>query len=115
MFWVKDKVKLKDLKPCEVVNWSSKQLDMVDSVKNSYNEKVSKLWVSNKNEIIDGNHRFLILINKYGGEHEINVFRFKMSMNTYNTIFLSMLPITLFIVLPIYLLIQKYRKNKFLK
>lgn len=112
MFWSKDKVKLKDLKPCSVVNWSQNQLNMINDVKENYSENISKLWISNKNEIIDGNHRYLILINKYGGEHELNVFRFNMSMKTYNTIFLIFFPISLGLILPVYLLIQRYRKQK---
>lgn len=114
MIWRKETIKLKELKPCKDVNWSPEQLKMIVDIENNYNDKISKLWISNTNQIIDGSHRYTILLNKYGGEHKLNVIRFNMSMKMYNALILTFFPITLGILLPIYMLTQSYKKNKWL-
>jgi hypothetical protein len=112
MFVSKTKVKLKDLIPSSNIYWNEKQLNMVDDISNNFNEKISKIWISKKNEVIDGNHRYVILLKRFGGDYEINVIRFNLTRRLYNSICLLILPISLTVILPFYLLNEKYKKKK---
>ncbi len=40
---------------------------------------MSLIWVSKNNEIIDGHHRYTILLNKFGGNYEITVRQFNLA------------------------------------
>lgn len=112
----KVKLKLKDLKPSkQQLNWNDKQLKMVDSVANDFDTRISKLYISKTNEIIDGHHRYSILLDKFGGEHEIEVVRISLSKRTWENILLINLPILLLIVLPISIVVQKYKNKKYKK
>ena len=105
----KVRVKLKELLPISNINWSNKQKLMAERISVDYNENISTIWVSKHNEIVDGNHRYTVLFQKFGGEHEINVVRLNISRTFYNTICLLLLPIMLIIVWPIYVLTQRKR------
>lgn len=112
----KVKIKLKDLISYENnIQWSRKQIKMIDSIQNEYDEDLSLIWVSNLNEIIDGHHRYAILLNKFGGEHEITVRQFKVSKKTFSKIIIFLLPISLFILLPLYLIIEHFKFKRWLK
>lgn len=112
----KVKIKLKDLISYENnIQWSRKQIKMIDSIQNEYDENLSLIWVSNINEIIDGHHRYSILLNKFGGEHEITVRQFKVSKKTFSKIIIFLLPISLFILLPLYLIIEHFKFKRWLK
>lgn len=67
------KVKLKDLKKVNGVKWTNKQLDMKVDILNGYDSNKGIITISKDYKILDGNHRYLILIEHYGGEHEIEV------------------------------------------
>jgi hypothetical protein len=67
------RVKLKDLKPRREVKWTSRQLAMKPEIISSYNARKGIITISKDNEILDGNHRYYILIEHYGGEHEVIV------------------------------------------
>jgi len=66
-------IKLKELTPRRNISWTKKQIEMTSDVINSYDIKKGIISVSKNNEVLDGNHRYTILINHYGGEHEIEV------------------------------------------
>ena len=67
------RVKLKDLKPRREVKWTSKQLAMKSEIIRSYNPRKGIITISKDNEVLDGNHRYYILIEHYGGEHKVIV------------------------------------------
>lgn len=67
------RVKLKDLKPRKEVKWTSKQVAMKPEIISSYNVRKGVITISKDNEVLDGNHRYYILIEHYGGEHEVIV------------------------------------------
>jgi hypothetical protein len=67
------RVKLKDLIPRREVKWTSRQLGLKEEIIRSYNARKGIITISKDNEILDGNHRYYILIEHYGGEHEVIV------------------------------------------
>jgi len=67
------RIKLKELKPRKKIEWTDKQRAMTNDVISFYDTDKGIITVSKYNEILDGNHRYLILINHFGGEHEIEV------------------------------------------
>lgn len=112
----KKKLKLKDIISYENdIRWSKKQIKMIDSIQNEYDENLSLIWVSKNNEIIDGHHRYAILLNKFGGNHEITVRQFNVSKKTFSKIIVFLLPISLFILLPLYLIIEHFKFKKWLR
>lgn len=109
----KVKIKLKDIITCKKkIHWSKKQLNMVDGISDNYDEDISLIWVTKFNEIIDGHHRYEILINKFGGEHEITVRQFNVSKKIFKTIVYIFLPLSLIILLPLYLIIERFKFKK---
>ena len=67
------RVKLKDLEPRRGVKWTKRQLGLKDEIIRSYNSRKGVITISKDNEILDGNHRYYILIEHYGGEHKVIV------------------------------------------
>lgn len=103
-------VKLKDLKARQErkLEWSKKQLKMVESVIESYDTNKGIIKVSKYNEVLDGNHRYWILKNHYGEDHEILVRQRRFSRRFY--ILISLL---LFIpISPVLIIITLYNKFK---
>jgi len=115
MFLTNTKIKLKDLIPSPNIYWSRKQKVMAERMFVDYNDNISTIWISKYNEIIDGNHRYTVLLKKFGGEHEIKVIRFNISRTLYNRICLLLLPISLVILWPIYVLREKKKIKKMSK
>lgn len=66
-------VKLKEIKPIGNINWTEEQLNMKESIINDYNIDKGAISISSDYKICDGNHRYSILLEHYGGEHEILV------------------------------------------
>jgi len=97
------RVKLKDLKPCGKVKWTSKQLAMKSEIISSYSARKGVITISKDNEILDGNHRYYILIEHYGGEHEIIVKKKQFGRTYYKVrgaiIFLILSPILIPIII----------------
>lgn len=48
---------------------------MTGNIVNFYDTSKGIISVSKDNKILDGNHRYTILINHYGGEYEIEVIK----------------------------------------
>lgn len=109
----KVKIKLKDIvQSKKQIHWSKKQLSMVDGISDNYDEDISLIWVTKSNEIIDGHHRYEILMNKFGGEYEITVRQFNVSKKIFKTIVYIFLPLSLIILLPLYLIIERFKFKK---
>lgn len=65
------KLKLKDIKPSiKKIRWGKRHVGLKEKIINHYN---GSIIVSSDNKILDGNHRYYILLEKFGPEHEINV------------------------------------------
>ena len=109
----KVKIKLKDIvQSKKQIHWSKKQLSMVDGISDNYDEDISLIWVTKSNEIIDGHHRYEILMNTFGGEYEITVRQFNVSKKIFKTIVYIFLPLSLIILLPLYLIIERFKFKK---
>ncbi len=66
-------IKLKELKAVNGLDWTNEQLDMKEEIISNYDPKKGIIKISKDNKILDGNHRYFILIRHYGGEYEIEV------------------------------------------
>lgn len=67
------RVKLKEIKPIGNINWTQDQLNMKESIINNYDINKGSINISSDYKICDGNHRYSILLEHYGGEHEVLV------------------------------------------
>lgn len=112
MFWKIIKIKLKDLICDKNTKWSEKQLQMQKSISNCFDDKISKIIISKDNKVIDGNHRYKILLNKFGGEYEINVFKLNIESKTYYFFSLLLFPLTLIIGYLLLVMIPKIKLNR---
>lgn len=104
------RVKLKDIEIPSYVEWSKEQIGMTQEIENNYDPRKGLISISLTNKIFDGRHRFLILLNKFGGEHKIIVRKIYFSGRIYFTIIWLLIPI----LLPISFII-KYKKNANIK
>ena len=103
---MKTKIKLIDIKPTKKnTHWSQKQLNMIESISNHYDENMSLISVAKHNEIIDGHHRYKILSDKFGDNYEITVRKFNVSIKVCNTIILLQSLLILLLSSPFYLLL----------
>ena len=100
------RVKLKDIETPKCLNWSKEQINMTQEIEDDYNPRKGIISISLTNKIFDGNHRFLILLNKFGGEHKIVVRKIYFSRKIYFTIILLLVPV----LLPIGLVIRKFKQ-----
>lgn len=106
-------IKLKNIRKPLNVSWNKSQLDMVDEIIKSYDVKKGYIKISSDNKLLDGNHRYLILLNHYGGEHEIIVKQIGLKRIYLNLIMFILLPITLAIAIVLHLLV--YIKRLFVE
>ena len=110
-------VKLKELKPRKNITWTKKQIEMSSNVASFYDTKKGIISISKDNEVLDGNHRYLILLKHYGGEHEIEVKkkRFGRKVYTLQTLLLVLIFLPIFIPYAIiYTIINKDNKKQIL-
>jgi uncharacterized glyoxalase superfamily protein PhnB len=99
-------VKLKNLIPRKNITWNNDQLEMKDEIISNYDIKKGIISVSKDLDVIDGNHRYCILLAHFGGDHEIQVKQRPFGKRYYQVL-------TFFIVLvtfPIILLVTIFRK-----
>ncbi|GAG54078.1 unnamed protein product [marine sediment metagenome] len=67
------RVKLSDLKSSRYLSWSQEQLDIKQDIIDNYSPRIKPITISSDYKICDGNHRYNILVNHYGGGHKIIV------------------------------------------
>jgi len=96
-------VKLKDVEPMKNIKWRPHQIAMTSDIINSYDIKKGIIKISSDNKVIDGNHRYMILFNHYGGEHEISVLRLPINraISTFLVIGIGLIILPLIIVLDV--------------
>lgn len=109
MFYKDVTVKLKDLKALKKVSWGENQLKLKDTIINSYNP-IKGIIVSKGYKILDGNHRYYILLNHYGLDHEIVVRKAPIGQVIYITIGLIITLAVLPILIVRYLVKSAYKK-----
>lgn len=68
-------VKLGDIFPRKHIVWDKSHVDMTDDVVENYDINKGVITVSSDNKVLDGNHRYEILANRYGCDHEIQIDR----------------------------------------
>jgi hypothetical protein len=100
--------KIKDLKPLYKVSSfrfeeNPEEYEKIynEIKKNGFNDKVSKIFVSLDNHIINGHHRIEILKKIYGDEYVIKVRRIPVNRFVY----LSFMNLLVFLFLPILILL----------
>jgi hypothetical protein len=77
----KVKVKLKDLKKRDKkIVWRKKHVGLREDVLKKYDEN-NCILISKDMKIMDGHHRYQILIDEYGEEYELYVNKVKMTFN----------------------------------
>lgn len=94
------KIKLKELKPRKQIEWNKEQIKMSEDVISFYDTNKGIITVSKCNEILDGNHRYSILINHFGSEHEIEVRQKPFKKWVYLTQSFTIMAVLLPILLP---------------
>ena len=102
------RIKLKDIKQSNCVDYKSSRKKLSETfISEGYNPRIGFISVGLDNKILNGNHRYCLLLKKYGGEHIIIV---RKKMITYGVInFITTL--VFFILLPIifpYYMIKDY-------
>lgn len=110
MFGKYIRVKLKDLTPIRTISWSQEQLDMKWEIINNYNPRIKTISISSDYKVCDGNHRYTILLDHYGGEYEIIVKKQVYSKRVYK-FFSFIIGITILPFFLIYLFIKKLKKE----
>jgi hypothetical protein len=109
------RVKLKDLTPNKRIDWSEEQLAMKEEIVDNYNPRIKTILISSDYGVCDGNHRYSILLEYYGGDHKIIVKKGRFSKLTY-TIFSFVLISTLKLIgLPFYLIALLFKILRFRK
>jgi hypothetical protein len=100
------RVRLKDITPYSNLDWSQEQLDMKSEIINNYSPRIKPILISKDNWVCDGNHRYTILMEHYGGEHKIIVKKINFSKRTYATFTFVFHGVIALITLPFYVLTQ---------
>jgi len=103
------RVKLKDLTPNKRIDWSEEQLAMKEEIVDNYDPRIKAILISNDNGVCDGNHRYSILLEHYGGGHIIIVKRARFSKRAYVIFTIVFTSIIAFIGLPFYLIARLFK------
>lgn len=106
------KIKLKDIKQSNCVLYEKSRKELRDTfIKEGYDIKKGTIKIGSDNKIINGNHRYCLLLEKYGEEHEIVVDKIFITYGIINIITTIIAILLLPIVFPYYQ-IKDYYKNK---
>lgn len=85
------RAKLKDLIPQKNVKWTARHYSLKPEIIESYNPRKGVIKISKKNKIFDGNHRYHILIEHYGGEHKVIVKQYGNNLYLIRLLFINIL------------------------
>lgn len=108
------KIKLGDLVSVRKIKWTTEQVEMTSDVINNYDTKKGIIKISKDNKILDGNHRYEILMNHYGCEHEIEVKQMFFNRRFYVARAWLAALLTLPIFIP-YAIIYNIKRNKYVE
>lgn len=89
------KIKLGDIEKPKYLTWTKKQILLKETIINNYDYNKRPIIISSDNRLVDGNHRYDILLNHYGVEHEIFVRQVFFTKNLYNLFIIIFLPVIL--------------------
>lgn len=87
------KLKLKDIVQPNCIVWTESDFEMTEEIITNYGKNENYIFVDKNNKIIDGNHRFCMLYEEYGEEHEIFVRRLLIPRILFHTTILLLSPI----------------------
>jgi hypothetical protein len=87
------KIKIGEIIPPKKINWNERQLKMSEEIIRNYNTNIGEIIISKDYKIIDGNHRFDILLKEYGEKHEITVRQISLNRSSYYILLLMFSPI----------------------
>jgi hypothetical protein len=105
-------IKLKDIKQSNCVLYEKNRKELSDTfLKEGYDTKKGIIIIGIDNKIINGNHRYCLLLEKYGEEHEIVVHKIFITYDIINIITTTIAIMFLPIIFPYYE-IKDYYKNK---
>jgi hypothetical protein len=100
------RVKLKDIIPNTIIDWSEEQLAMKSEIIDNYNPQIKPILISSDDRVCDGNHRYTILMEHYGGEHRIIVKKGRYSIRAYTVFTFLFTGMIVLIGLPFYLIVK---------
>jgi hypothetical protein len=111
------KIKLKDIKQSNCVLYEKSRKELRDTfIKKGYNIEKGIIKIGADNKIINGNHRYCLLLQKYGEEHEIVVNKIFITYDIINIITTTISILLLPIIFPYYVIKDYYKKkNEFKK
>lgn len=82
---------------------------MKEEIINNYDPRIKCILISKDYRVCDGNHRYMILLEHYGGEHIIIVKKGKFSRRAYAIFVIFFTSIITIVALPFYLLVRALR------
>ena len=101
------KIKLKDIKQSNCVKYTTSRKELSETfISQGYDAKKGIITIGLDNKIINGNHRYCLLLQEYGGDHKIEV---KQRFITYN-IFKFFYIISIIIIFPFFTVYQDIKK-----
>lgn len=101
------KVKLSKIIPPKKLNWNERQSKMSEEIIHNYDVNVGEIIISKDYRIIDGNHRFYILHEKYGEDHEITVRQISLTRLSYYITLIMFSPILIPVGFLVWILTKK--------
>jgi hypothetical protein len=97
------KVKLGEIIQTQTVFWDKTHIGLKESIVNNYNIK-NGIVVSKNMKIIDGHHRYLIFVEHYGLDFEIEVKQIQFDfiwIKMFGFVFLPLVLLSICIIIPI--------------
>lgn len=107
-FYKIKKIKIKDIVGPECISWDDEQIAMIENIVQNYGINDKLIKITSDKKIIDGNHRYCILYEEFGEEHEIVVKQLPVKRGLY----FILLSLSLPILLPLGLIIKTINKIK---
>ena len=100
-------IKLKDIKQSNCVKYTKSRKELSENfISEGYDVKKGIIIIDINNKILNGNHRYCLLLQEYGGDHKIEV---KQRFITYN-IFKFFYIISIVIIFPFFTVYQDIKK-----
>lgn len=103
----KIKAKLKDIIPANFDNlkWGKKQMTKLESVSGGYDTDKGYIRIFKDNYVLDGNHRYKLLLEKFGGDYEITVKQLPFTRKFHSRMVVTLFLLICILLLPISIII----------